>query len=48
MEIEEKLASLNAYRGSLDESGREIFDMLMGCAREVAARVEQQQLALSI
>lgn len=48
MEIDEKLAALNIYRDSLDESGRELFDILMGCAREVAAGVEQQRIAISI
>jgi hypothetical protein len=34
-EIEKKLASLDSYRPALDENEKELFDLLMGYAREL-------------
>jgi hypothetical protein len=45
MEIELRFASLDSYRAALDESEKELFDMLMGYARELLADVEQKSLA---
>ncbi len=35
MNMEEKLATLDSYRPALDEDERELFDLLMGYAREL-------------
>ena len=47
MDFDAKLASLESYRPSLDEGEKELFDMLMGCARELLFEVERKNLALS-
>ncbi len=46
--LEAKIASLESFRPDLDESGKELFDMLMGCAREMLFEVERKNLALSV
>lgn len=40
-ETQTKIDSLLRYRGGLDDAGRELFDMLIGCANEVARVVER-------
>jgi|GEM_PF-6139117 len=35
MDMEEKLASLDSYRPALDEDEKELFDLLIGYAREL-------------
>ncbi len=35
-DIEERIESLLGYRQALDEEDKEVFDMLVGCARELA------------
>ena len=47
-DIDAKLASLECFRPDLDESGKELFDVLMECAREMLSEVEQKNLALSV
>jgi hypothetical protein len=45
MEMEMKFAELDAFRTSLDESEKELFDMLMAYGRELLVNVEQKGLA---
>ena len=45
MEMEMKFASLDSFRPSLDESEKELFDLLMACGRELLVSVEQKGLA---
>lgn len=47
MKMEMKLASLDSYRASMDESEKELFDILMGYARELLTTVEQRELAIA-
>jgi hypothetical protein len=47
MGVEDRFASLLRYRDALDESERELFDMLMSCAREVMASMGQGKTASS-
>jgi hypothetical protein len=37
MNVEEKIDSLLGYREELDEEDKEVFDMLIGHARELAS-----------
>ncbi len=36
MDVQNRINALLGYREELDEEDKEVFDMLIGCAREVA------------
>jgi hypothetical protein len=45
MEMEMKFASLDSFRPSLDESEKELFDLLMAYGRELLMDVERKGFA---
>jgi hypothetical protein len=42
--VEEKIDALLEFRAALDNEDREVFDMLVGCAREIVR--QQKRIAM--
>lgn len=46
--IQEKIESLVRYRQTLDDTDKEVFDVLMNYAREVASSIEQDRSRMNV
>ena len=46
--IQERIDTLLCYREALDESEKELFDMLIGYANEIAAIIDKPSLGGSL